>query len=187
MPPGGGYLTSVSISFDRRHITWMACSQHRHERHQRWCQHAVQLIFHRIDHPDKVKYCLPVSTSIQQLNQMQEKQLLNMLLSRFQLEILPFAQEMVDKLLKRSKGSPEVLDFPDPTAGAAIDATPYWCIGDSELRRLVELYCEKAVGAGRCVPREKVSSQEMWMLLVKQKPQGVKGLGLGEPVRQTDK
>ena len=95
---------SVAVTFDRRIITSSACSEHKKET---WCSHVVQIIAHRIDHPTKFKYRLPISDGIQKLTELQQKQFFCRLLSHFQLSLLGPAQSILDDFLKESSNLPE--------------------------------------------------------------------------------
>ena len=136
--------TVATVYFDRQRITSMLCSEHSDGN---WCEHVVALIFHRMNNPEKVKYRLPVSDSVQLLSVSEQKQFINILLAHRPLEMLAFAQETLDELLSmkdsnrvssqcESLHNALVVNVPDPTAGGAVDAEGLWNVDDKVVRQI---------------------------------------------------
>ncbi|XP_062508756.1 uncharacterized protein LOC134184992 isoform X2 [Corticium candelabrum] len=140
--------TIATVYFDRQHVTSMLCSDHSDSN---WCEHVVALIFHRMNNPEKVKYRLPVSDSVQLLSESEQKQFINILLAHRPLELLAFAQETLDELLNmkdsnrvssqcESLHNALVVNVPDPTAGGAVDAEGLWNVDDKDIRQISQQF-----------------------------------------------
>ena len=134
----------AAVYFDRQRVTSMLCSEHSDSH---WCEHVVALIFHRMNNPEKVKYRLPVSDSVQLLSESEQKQFINILLAHYPLELLRFAQETLDELLNMKDSNKVskkfdilqttfVVNVQDPTAGGSVDSEGLWHVDDKGIRQI---------------------------------------------------
>ena len=164
--------TVAAVYFDRQRVTSMLCSEHSDGN---WCEHVVALIFHRMNNPEKVKYRLPVSDSVQLLSESEQKQFINILLAHRSLEMLAFAQETLDELLSmkdsnrvssqcESLHNALVVNVQDPTAGGAVDAEGLWNVDDKAVRQISQksFHSDSALCVSPLVDRYIRGKSESW-------------------------
>ena len=151
-----GEEIAAFVYFGRQRVTSMLCSEHSDSN---WCPHVVALMFYRMDYPEKVQYRLPVSDSVQLLSEIEQKQFINMLLAHHPLDLLAFAQNSLDDLLKMKDSNKvtsqskalfdnSVVSVQDPTAGEAVDAEGVWSMDEEEVRRSSKKFFRKDIALG---------------------------------------